>query len=1172
MESRFLDILSQRVLVFDGAVGTNLHRRNLPLSDYRGLENCLEVLNLTRPDAIGDLHRSFLEVGCDAVTSNSFSGSRLVLAEFGLGEEVVEINRLAAKLARSVCDEFSSPKQPRFVIGSIGPGTKLPSLGQTSWDQLVESYTPQIVGLLEGGADVLNIETCQDLLQAKTAIEAADQAMRQVGREVPVICSVTIETSGTMLLGTELAAAVVALEPYEQVKVIGINCATGPQEMSEHVRCLGSACDRYLLVQPNAGLPQLVEGQPRYTLAPAELARWLVEFVEADGVNIVGGCCGTTPEHLAAVVSGVGRRPPKRRQVRREPSVSSIYQAVTIRQEPDLLAIGERTNANGSRRFRELLAAEAFDSIVQMGREQVQDGSHLLDVCTAYVGRDEVRDLTEIIRRFATDITVPIVIDSTEVKAIEAALKLLGGRCVINSINLEDGQGRLDQICSLAKRYGAALIALTIDEEGLAKTAERKVAVARRIRDLAARRHGLQPGDLIFDPLTFTICTGNEDDRRLAAETLEAVGRIKRELPGVHTLLGVSNVSFGLKAPARKVLNSVFLHHARAQGLDAAILHAGGILPLFKIEEAKRTAAEDLIHDRRRGGYDPLETFIGLFADDAVETARTRTVARTVEERLKQRIIDGNRTGLEDDLTEALTTYRPLDIINDLLLDGMKTVGDLFGAGQMQLPFVLKSAETAKAAVAQLEPHMDHADSGGKGTIVLATVRGDVHDIGKNLVDIILTNNGYQVHNLGIKQPISAIIDAYQRYGADAIGMSGLLVKSTMVMRENLAVLNERGLSPPVILGGAALTRKYVEQNLRAEYDGPLFYARDAFDGLQLMEQLRSRAVEAAVPTAEVRVAREVTAPTVGPERPGPEPPSHRPVAAPARSAVARDVPIPSPPFWGTRYVEQIELGPVLAYMNENMLFQVQWQYRKAGRSKEGFERYLNDEVRPIYRELVARCRDEKILQPQAIYGYWPAQADGDVLIVYDPAPLTNGVLLGAASEVQPELWREVARFEFPRQSKAPFWCLSDFFRPVESNQIDVAAFLIVTVGRRASQVARRWFEADRYRDYVHLHGLSVEATEALAEYMHKHIRIELDIAADDAPDQQGLFKQRYRGSRYSFGYPACPRLEDQVKLWPLLHPERIGVTLSEEFQLEPEQTTTALICHHPEAKYFSVR
>ncbi len=1174
MESTFLNALHERVLVLDGATGTNLHALRLPLSDYRDLENCLEVLNLTRPDAILELCRSFLKVGCDGVHTNTFSGSRAVLDEFGLGDQCREIARRASQLARQAADEFSTPDQPRFVIGSIGPGTKLASLGQTTWDGLFDSHFPQAIGLLEGGADIINIETCQDILQAKAAIAAVDRAMEEVGRPVPICCSVTIETTGTMLLGTEIAAAWTALEPFDQVRIFGINCATGPQEMSEHIRYLRRACDRFLLVQPNAGLPQVVEGQARYTLTPGELARWLAEFVESDGVNVVGGCCGTTPEHLQAVVERIGRRAPTPRRPHFEPSVSSLYQSVTFKQDLDVLAIGERTNANGSKKFRELLAADDFDGMIQLGKQQVQAGSHLLDVCAAYVGRDETRDMTEVIRRFATDVIAPLMIDSTEIKVIEAALKLVAGRCVINSINLEDGEDKLDQVCRLAKRYGSAVVALTIDEEGMAKTAARKLAIARRIFELVTRRHGLRPGGLIFDPLTFTVCTGNEEDRRLACETLDALRRIKTELPEVYTLLGVSNVSFGLKPAARQVLNSVFLHHARSAGLDAAILHAGGILPLYRIEDARRLAAEDLIFDRRRDGYDPLATFIGLFPDAEQVRTEARSTPKSVEDRLKLRIIEGNRVGLEEDLDETLTTSTPLEIINHVLLDGMKTVGDLFGAGQMQLPFVLKSAETMKAAVAYLEPHMDRVEGQTRGKIVLATVRGDVHDIGKNLVDIILTNNGYTVYNLGIKQPITSIIDAYEQHQADAIGMSGLLVKSTVVMRENLAVLNERGLNPPVLLGGAALTRKYVEQDLRPEYAGALYYAKDAFEGLHLMQRVVRERAEAAPPP---RPRPEKAAPTAA-----------RPFAlpTPARSAIDRTVPVPVPPFWGARIIEKLELRAVLGYLNENMLFQVQWQYRKAGRPPAEFERYINDHVRPIYRNLAARCDREGILLPQAVYGYWPVQADGDTLIVYDPGPLIgrqpspgqtpveNRCHTAAGGSEQPESgqWRESVRFDFPRQGKPPYWCLSDFFRPVESGEMDVAAFTVVTVGRRASEVAREWFEGDRYTDYLHLHGLSVESAEALAEYLHKQVRMELGIADDDDRDLQGIFKQHYRGSRYSFGYPACPRLEDQVKLWPLLRPERIGVSLSEEFQLEPEQTTTAIICHHPEARYFNVR
>ncbi|MCH8966615.1 MAG: methionine synthase [Planctomycetes bacterium] len=1157
-----LVVARERVVVLDGAMGTAIHQADLSMSDYRGCENCSEVIVLSRPDIVLDIHRSFLAVGCDAVLTNTFGASKLLLSEFGLAEQAYEINKRAAELAREACREFEKPGQPRFVIGSIGPGTRLPSLQQTTWDELVDGYTEQARGLLDGGVELILIETCQDLLQAKSAIVAVIDAMKEKGREVPLLCTVTIETTGTMLVGTEIGAALTALSTYEQVIGIGLNCATGPQEMSEYVRYLSRHCDRTLIVQPNAGLPQLVDGQPSYPLTPAELAKWLVEFVKVDGVNIVGGCCGTTPEHMAAVVDAVAGLEVPQREVQVEPSVSSLYLRVSIRQENAFLAIGERTNANGSKKFRELLANHDLDGMVLMAREQARSGSHLLDVCTAFVGRDETADMTALIKRLVTDVNVPLVIDSTEVAVIEAALKLSGGKCIINSINLEDGEERLDAVCCLAKRYGAALIALTIDEEGMAKTCDRKVAVAERIFDLVVNRHRIAPTDLIFDPLTFTICTGLEDDRRLGLETLEALGKIKEACHGAHTVLGISNISFGTKPPIRRVLNSVFLHHAREAGLDAAILHATGILPLFKIDDVHRRLAEDVIFDRRREGYNPLHALLDAFSDEEVSSERTKEPPKSVEERLKWRIIDGERSGLDVDLEEAMLTRPPLNIVNEILLDAMKTVGDLFGAGQMQLPFVLQSAETMKAAVKFLEPHMDSVDDAGRGTIVLATVQGDVHDIGKNLVDIILSNNGYTVHNLGIRQPINSIIDAFHKHHADAIGMSGLLVKSTVVMRNNLAVLNQRKIDVPVILGGAALTRKYVEQDLRAEYEGSVFYAPNAFAGLELMGAIMSGEIGQRVQVPCEAVATVHAADTEGPHgvRFPPETvhveASQRHGFVPPESDIARDEPVPEPPFWGAKVIERIDPRAALAYLNENMLFKVQWQYRKVHRNREVAKRYINDEVRPILRDLLGQCERENILQLQAIYGFWPVQSDGDTLIVYDPDDRD----------------RKMARFEFPRQGKPPYWCLSDFFRPVSSGSFDVAAFMVVTVGHRVSEVAREWFAEDRYKDYLHLHGLGVEMAEALAEYLHKQIRVEWGIAGRDPREKQEIFKQRYQGSRYSFGYPACPRLEDQLKLWPLLNPERIGVALSEEFQLEPEQTTTALIVHHKQAKYFNVR
>ncbi len=1137
--------MQHRVLVFDGAMGTSIHQYDLSLDDFDGHENCTDVLVKTKPDIIAEIHRSFLEVGCDVVETDTFGANKLVFSEFGLSDETFAMNEQAARIARRECDAIGSQDHPRFVVGSMGPGTRLPTLRQTDWDTLVDSYTAQVEGLIAGGVDGLLIETCQDILQCKAAVVACQDAMTHRDVELPIFCTVTIETTGSMLVGTEMAAAIVALECYGSVKGIGINCATGPQEMSEHVRQLAAASDRMILVQPNAGLPQLVDGKPHYALTPDEFTRWLLEFVQVDGVNAVGGCCGTTPGHLKVLVDALAGRAPKERTARREPAVSSTYHAVAMRQDKSFLIVGERSNTNGSRKFKRLLLEGDLDNLVAVGREQVAQGAHVLDVCVDYVGRDGVPDMEMVISRYAQDVTAPLMLDSTDAGVLEAGLKLAGGKCIVNSINLEDGEARLDVVCPLLRRYGAAVVALTIDEhpeEAMAKTADRKLAIARRLHDLCVNKHGLQAEDIFFDPLTFPITTGADDDRRLALETLDGIERISSALPRCGIILGISNVSFGLAPAARAVLNSVFLHEALRRGLTAAIVHASKILPRTKISDERWAAATDLIFDRRHGDRDPLTHFMGLFSDGEDIAPQKDITKLPVEQRLKHRIINGDRNGLDADLTEAMGTYKPLDIVNEILLDGMKTVGDLFGAGQMQLPFVLQSAQTMKAAVSFLEPFMDRVDDASRGSIVLATVRGDVHDIGKNLVDIVLTNNGYKVYNLGIRQPISSIIEQWRKTGADLIGLSGLLVKSTVVMRENLSVLNDHDIRVPVVLGGAALTRKYVEHDLRSEYAGPLYYARDAFEGLDVVKRIVAGDLSVPEPIAtdepRERSAKVATGPT------------------PARSGIAQDVPVPTPPFWGPRVIEHIDIKAPLAYLNEKMLFHVQWQYRRTGRAQEEFQRFIESDVRPAYRKLVQRCVEESILEPKAVYGYWPCQSDGDELILYNPENTDQ----------------EMTRFEFPRQGKAPYWCLSDFFRPITSSDMDIVALMIVTMGQRVSEVERDWFAKDEYLDYLHLHGLGVESAEALAEYVHKQVRVELGIADRDARDMQKIFQQRYRGSRYSFGYPACPRLEDQVKIWPLLDPERIGVQLSEEFQLDPEQSTTALITHHPEAKYFNVR
>ncbi len=1163
MAARILDVLKERVLVIDGAMGTSIHARDLDLvQDYGGLENCCEVINLNRADVIREIHTSFLAVGCDAVETNTFGGMPHVLKEFGLERRVAEINAAAVKAAREACDAFSTPEKPRFVIGSMGPGTKLATLGQIDYDALKRSYGEHAEALARAGVDAFMIETCQDPLQAKSAINAALAARRATEREIPIFASVTMEVTGTMLVGTEMAAAIALLDPYP-IDLLSINCATGPREMSEHVRFLGQSWKRFAGCFPNAGLPQLVDGKPSYPLTPEELADWLLRFVEEDGLNLVGGCCGTTPEHLAAVVRSIGNRAPKKRKPSFLPQVTSVYHPVDLRQENSILYVGERSNANGSKKFREYLLAEDLDGMVQIGREQVREGSHCLDVCTAYVGRDEVADMTELVKRYRTDVSVPLVIDSTEPPVLEAALKLCGGRSIINSIHLEDGLEKCRQVLPLAREFGSAVIALTIDEKGMAKEVEDKVRIARRIHDICVGDYGLRPEDLLFDVLTFTICTGNEDDRSHAKNTLEGVRRVREALPGVGTLLGLSNVSFGLAPAARHALNSVFLHHAQEAGLTAAILHAARIEPLHKIDPEIRQVCEDLIFDRRKEGYDPLQRLMQLFEGVDVQAKQARAAPEDVFERLKWRIVEGEKVGIEADLELAMKSKQPLEIINTDLLAGMGVVGDLFGRGEMQLPFVLQSAETMKKAVGYLEPFMERVAGESRGKILLATVRGDVHDIGKNLVDIILTNNGYTVFNLGIKQPIERILEVAKEHRPDAIGMSGLLVKSTVIMRENLEEMNRRGIAMPVILGGAALTRTYVEADCRKIYEGPLYYAEDAFEGLSVMERVvkgeaRPLPVErkSGAKTAGER-AREAASAALALSRAAPEeraaPKPEPEAAAVQRADLPRDIDYPWPSFFGPRVVEGISLRTCLPFVNETALFHFQWGYRRKSKTQAEHKRFLVEHVRPLYHALAKQAEDEAILVPRAIYGFWPCIAEGETLLLLDPA----------------DFGREVARFTFPRQQGKQHLCITDFF--CANGRPDVVALQIVTVGQRASEVEREWFAANRYQDYLHLHGLSVETAEALAEYIHKQIRVELGIAHEDARDMKELFKQGYRGSRFSFGYPACPNMADQRILLELLGAERIGVTMSDEDQLWPEQSTSALVAHHPSAKYFTI-
>ncbi|MDH6708105.1 5-methyltetrahydrofolate--homocysteine methyltransferase [Kitasatospora sp. MAA19] len=1150
------EALATRVVVADGAMGTMLQAQDPTLEDFQNLEGCNEVLNVTRPDIVRSVHEAYFSVGVDCVETNTFGSNFSALGEYDIPERIFELSEAGARIAREVADAHAADGRTRWVLGSIGPGTKLPTLGHAPYETLRDGFQQNAAGLIAGGADALLVETSQDLLQTKAAILGSKRALAEAGLDLPVLVQVTVETTGTMLLGSEIGAALTALEPLG-VDYIGLNCATGPAEMSEHLRYLAKNARIGLSCMPNAGLPVLGKDGAHYPLSPAELADAHDVFTREYGLSLVGGCCGTTPEHLRQVVERVQGRPVTPRTPQPEPSAASLYQAVPFRQDTSYLAIGERTNANGSKKFRESMLAGDWQACVEIAREQIRDGSHLLDLCVDYVGRDGVADMKEIAGRLATASTLPIVLDSTEPQVLRAGLEALGGRAVLNSVNYEDGNApdsRFGRIASLAREHGAGLIALTIDEEGQARTAGKKVEIAERLIAELTADYGVDEGSILVDCLTFTLATGQEESRRDGIETIEAIRELKRRHPAVQTTLGLSNISFGLNPAARVVLNSVFLHECVEAGLDSAIVHASKILPISRIPEDQREAALDLVYDRRRDGYDPLQHLLELFegvSSASVKASKAEELAALpLDERLQRRIIDGERNGLEADLDEALAGRPALEIINDTLLSGMKVVGELFGSGQMQLPFVLQSAEVMKTAVAHLEPYMEKSDSEGKGTIVLATVKGDVHDIGKNLVDIILSNNGYNVVNLGIKQPVSAILDAAQEHKADVIGMSGLLVKSTVIMKENLEELNQRKLaaSYPVILGGAALTRAYVEQDLHEIYEGEVRYARDAFEGLRLMDALI--AVKRGVPGAtlpELKQRRHARI-EVAEEEPEVN-------LGQIRSDVAVDNTVPAPPFWGDRIVKGIPFADYASWLDEDALFKGQWGL-KAARSGDGpsYEELVETEGRPRLRAWLDRLQTEGWLEAAVVYGYYPANSKGDDLIVFH------------------EDGTERTRFTFPRQRRGRRLCLADFFRPEESGIRDVVGLQVVTMGNRISEAANELFAGNSYRDYLELHGLSVQLAEALAEFWHARVRYELGFSGEDPQDVKDMFALKYRGARFSLGYGACPELEDRAKIAELLRPERIGVVLSEEFQLHPEQSTDAIVIHHPEAKYFNAR
>ncbi|WP_013320922.1 methionine synthase [Gloeothece verrucosa] len=1185
MNSPFLNrlhSLERPVLVFDGAMGTSLQSQNLTAEDFGGpeYEGCNEYLVHTKPEAVAKVHQGYLEAGADVIETDTFGGTSIVLAEYDLADQAYYLNKTAAQLAKQVAQQYSTPEKPRFVAGSMGPGTKLPTLGHIDFDTLKNAYVEQAEGLYDGGADLFIVETCQDVLQIKAALNAIEEVLEKKDNRIPIMVSITMEVMGTMLIGTEIGAALAILEPYN-IDILGLNCATGPEQMKEHIKYLSENSPFIISCIPNAGLPENVGGQAHYRLTPLELRMALMHFVEDLGVQIIGGCCGTRADHIKALAEITKDLKPKERHFHYEYSAASIYSTQPYIQDNSFLIVGEKLNASGSKKCRELLNKEDWDGLVSMAKAQVKEGAHILDVNVDYVGRDGVKDMKELASRLVNNVTLPLMLDSTEWEKMEAGLKVAGGKCILNSTNFEDGEPRFYKVLELAKKYGAGVVVGTIDEEGMARTAEKKFQIAKRAYE-AAINYGIPPEEIFFDPLALPISTGIEEDRNNGKATVEAIKRIREELPGCHIMLGVSNISFGLNPAARQVLNSVFLHETMAVGLDGAIVSANKILPLAKIEPEYQEISRDLIYDRRRFEgdvcvYDPLTKLTEVFAGKTTKKTGADKANLPIEERLKQHIIDGERIGLEEALAEALKQYPPLDIINVFLLDGMKVVGELFGSGQMQLPFVLQSAQTMKAAVAYLEPFMEKEEGNGnaKGKFIIATVKGDVHDIGKNLVDIILSNNGYKVINLGIKQPVENIIQAYEEHKADCIAMSGLLVKSTAFMKENLAVFNERGITVPVILGGAALTPKFVHQDCQNTYKGQVVYGKDAFSDLHFMDKLMPAKaagnwddIKGFLDEFEAAQEPELTQVSVGvtDEDDGK---TREPAVIDTRrsEAVEADIERPVPPFWGTKILtpDDIFLDEIFGYLDLQALFVGQWQFRKPReQSREEYDEFLADTVHPILESWKRRVKDENLLHPTVIYGYFPCQSEGNSLLVYDPE------IIGQSGGKIPENLDPIWIIDFPRQKSGRRLCIADFFAAKGSGIVDVFPMQAVTVGEVATQFAKTLFESNQYTDYLYYHGMAVQAAEALAEWTHARIRQELGFGDKEPSNIRDILQQRYQGSRYSFGYPACPNIQDQYKQLELLGCDRINMYMDESEQIYPEQSTTAIVAYHAAAKYFS--
>jgi len=1156
-----LKTIKNRPLIIDGAMGTQLQQRDekIPKEAWQGNEGCNELLNVTCPEVLSEIFHAYLTAGADLITTNTFGSFSWVLDEYGIADRAYELTRAGAELVKKECAKFSTPEHPRFVLGSIGPGTKLPSLGHITYDEMYEGYTEFCLALIDGGVDIFLLETCQDPLQIKAALHACQEACRQRDVEIPIMVSVTIELSGTMLIGTDASTIATILEPFDIIS-LGFNCGTGPEQVEKHIKTLSELWHKPISVHANAGLPQNRGGYTYYPMGPDEFADKQEKFLSYDGVSFLGGCCGTTPQHIRALVNRVSSTAPKEPSGVQENGLASLFNTVSLTQESSVLLVGERSNATGSKAFRELLLAEDYEGTLSVAQQQVRVGAHVLDVSVGFAGRDETKDMNRVMSLYAQKIALPLMPDSTQTAALEEALKLIGGKPIINSVNLEDGIEKFDAVCSLAKKFGAALVCLTIDEEGMAKTVERKLEVAERIYELATKKHGIRAENLVFDLLTFTLGSGDEEYVDAGINTIEAIRELRKRHPEVGAILGLSNISFGLDKDARPYLNSMFLHHCIEAGLTSVIINVQHIIPINKISKEDQEICDNLIFNRKPDSAALFEFIEHFSTKEAVDNQAVDEayLAMSDEEKIAKLLMDGDKERMIPLVEEARHKIAPERIVNEILIDAMKVVGELFGSGQMQLPFVLQSAETMKKTVDHLNPYLPKIDKKVDTTLILGTVKGDVHDVGKNLVDIILSNNGYKVINLGIKVELDDFVKTLKESNADAIGMSGLLVKSTQVMKENLEALQREGIKIPILLGGAALTRSFIDDFCRPFYDGPIFYCKDAFDGVTAMSRIESKNFDTDLhgkdaEEKQIKVKEEVIIPPFE-----------------ELKMPSREIEVPTPPFWGRRELkltqQQIEMA--FEWINHKLLFKSRWGYSSKGLTKEAYQKQLDEVVWPAYEKLKAQFLDEQLFEPTIIYGYWPCRSDDNTLLIFDESEGYN-----SESEINREplyeiMGRAKEKFTFPRQSKQPHRSLSDFFH---RDRHDVVAFTCVSAGSKLSEVEREIYARGEYTQYYQFHGLGVELAEALAEIAHKQIRLDLNISEGEGNSLSDVQMNRYQGSRYSFGYAACPDLELNRPLFNLLRPEEFGIELSETFQIHPEQSTSALVVYHPNATYYNV-